>query len=177
MPMREILRLLAAGAVAVAVLHALGLPLGAPLGVAAPAYAQQQVQQQAPTKQIKLTEKQVEGFIAVQKKMATAKGEAEFEAIAKQHGFASLDEHDDVETNILLVMDGIDPKTKAFSEPPVVIKRHLDEIAADKQMPEADRKQALQELNEALKVAKPIQFPGNIELVKKYYDQIQAALE
>ena len=75
--MREILRLLAAGAVAVAGLHALGLPPDAPLGVAAPAYAQQQVQQQAPTKQIKLTEKQVEGFIAVQKKMATAKGEAD----------------------------------------------------------------------------------------------------
>jgi hypothetical protein len=172
MPMRDIMRLLVAGALAVALLP-LAVPSGSPLGGAAPASAQQQ----APTKQIKLTEKQVEGFIAVQKKMATAKGEAEFEAIAKQHGFASLDEHDDVETNILLVMDGIDPKTKAFSEPPVVIKRHLDEISADKQMPEADRKQAVQELNEALKVAKPIQFPGNIELVKKYYEQIQAALE
>jgi hypothetical protein len=34
----------------------------------------------------------------------------------------------------------------------------------------------LEELNEALKSAQPIQFPGNIELVKKYYDKIDAAL-
>jgi hypothetical protein len=39
-------------------------------------------------------------------------------------------------------------------------------------MSEKDKKQALQELNEALKEAQPIQFPSNIELVKKYYDQI-----
>jgi hypothetical protein len=170
--MREIVRLLAAGALAAALLLALGSPMGVPLGTSGPAHAQA-----AATKQIQLTQKQVEGFIAVQKKMATAKGEAEFEAIAKEHGFASLDEHDDVEANILLVMDGIDPKSKAFSEPPVMIKRHIDELSADKQMPEAEKKQALQELNEALKVAKPIQFPSNIELVKKYYEQIQAALE
>src|SRR5687768_10744301 len=118
MPMREIVRLLAAGALAAALLLALGSPLGFPSGISGPAHAQ------AATKQIQLTQKQVEGFIAVQKKMATAKGEAEFEAIAKEHGFAGLDEHDDVEANILLVMDGIDPKTKAFSEPPVMIKRH-----------------------------------------------------
>ena len=34
----------------------------------------------------------------------------------------------------------------------------------------------LEELNEALKSAQPIQFPGNIELVKKHYDKIDAAL-
>jgi hypothetical protein len=44
-------------------------------------------------------------------------------------------------------------------------------------MPETERKQALQELTAALSTARPIQFPDNIELVKKYYDQLQAALE
>ena len=34
----------------------------------------------------------------------------------------------------------------------------------------------LEELNEALKSAQPFQFPGNIELVKKYYDKIDAGL-
>jgi hypothetical protein len=34
----------------------------------------------------------------------------------------------------------------------------------------------LEELNEALKSAQPIQFPSNIELVKKHYDKIDAAL-
>lgn len=43
------------------------------------------------TKEVQLTEKHVEGFIAAQKKMAAAK-EAEFEAIAKAHGFANLGE-------------------------------------------------------------------------------------
>jgi hypothetical protein len=109
--------------------------------------------------------------------MAAAKSDAEFEQIAKASGFASLDDYDDVEANILMVFDGIDPKTKAFSEPPVVIKRRIEEIAADKDVPEEERKQALGELNEALKTAKPIQFPANIELVKKYYDQLEAALQ
>jgi hypothetical protein len=162
MLMRAIFRLLGVMMVA-ALLHS--------LGSTAPAHAQ------AEPKQIKLTEKQVEGFIAVQKKMATAKAESEFEAIAKEYGFATLDEHDDVEANVLMVMDGIDPQTKAFSEPPVLVKRRIEEVTADKAMPDADKKQALQELNDALKIAKPIQFPGNIELVKKYYEQIQTALE
>jgi len=34
----------------------------------------------------------------------------------------------------------------------------------------------LEELNEALKSVQPIQFPGNIDLVRKYYDKIDAAL-
>ena len=34
----------------------------------------------------------------------------------------------------------------------------------------------LKELEEALKTAQPIQFPSNVELVKKYYDKIDAAL-
>ena len=134
-------------------------------------------QAQAPTRQIKLTEKQVEGFIAAQKKMATVKAEAEFEAIVKENGFASLDEIDDVEANIVLLMNAIDPTTRAFSEPPILIKRRIEEVTADKSMPEAERKQALQELTAALGSARPIQFPDNIELVKKYYDQLQAALE
>jgi hypothetical protein len=132
---------------------------------------------QGPMKQILLTERQVESFIAVQKKLATAKAEAEFEAIAKEHGFSNLDEHDDVEANILLLMDSIDPQSRSFSEPPIQIKRRIEEAKADNSIPDADRKQILEDLNEALKHAQPIQFPANIELVKKYYDQILAALE
>jgi hypothetical protein len=161
--MREIFRLLGVFVVAAAVTHCLGSLDGASA--------------QTPAKQIKLTAQQVESFIASQRKMATAKADAEFEAIAKEHGFAGLDEHDDVEANILLLMDGIDPRTRAFSEPPVQIMRRIDEIKADKTMPEADRKQALEELTQALKTAKPIEFPGNVELVRKYYDQLQAVLE
>ena len=160
--MRGIFRLLGAILIAVALLHSLDL---------------EPAQAQAPTRQIRLTEKQVEGFVAAQKKMVTVKAEAEFEAIVKENGFASIDEIDDVEANIVLLMNGIDPATRAFSEPTILIKRRIEEVTADKSMPEAERKQALQELTAALGSARPIQFPDNIELVKKYYDQLQAALE
>jgi hypothetical protein len=161
MLMREIFRVLGPIVAAVALLHSLGDPAGA----------------QVPTKQMKLTEKQVVSFIAAQKKMASARAETDAEVIAKEHGFASLDEIDDVESNIVLLMGSIDPQTRVFTEPPVLIRRRIDEVTADKSMSEDDRKQLLQELNEALKSAQPIQFPDNIELVKKYYEKIQSALE
>jgi hypothetical protein len=161
--MRATFRLLGAILIAVCLLHYLG---GLELA-----------QSQSPTRQIRLTERQVEGFIAALKKMVTAKAEAEFEEIVKENGFAGLDEIDEVEANIVLLMNAIDPSTRAFSEPPVLIKRRIEEVKADKSMPEAERKQALQQLTAALSSARPIQFPDNIELVKKYYDQLQAALE
>ena len=74
-------------------------------------------------------------------------------------------------------MAGIDPQTKAFTDPPTAIKREIDEVTADKSMPEKERKQALDELNEAMKMAQPIQYPGNIELIKKYYDRLEPLLQ
>lgn len=161
MLMREIFRIFGPMLGALALLHAVGAPAAA----------------QVATKQLKLTEKQIVGFIAAQKKMASARAETEAEAIAKEHGFASLDEIDDVEANIVLLMGSIDPQTHAFVEPPMLIKRRIDEVTADKSIPEKDKKSLLQELNESLKTAQPIQFPENVELVKKYYDKIQAAIE
>jgi hypothetical protein len=75
------------------------------------------------------------------------------------------------------VMAGIDPKTKAFTEPAAAIKQEIAEVTANKTMPAREKKEMLEELNEALKSAQPIQFPGNIELVKKYYDKINGALQ
>jgi len=49
-------------------------------------------------------------------------------------------------------------------------------VTANKALPAEERKQMLEELNEALKAAQPIQFPGNIDLVKKHYDKIDAAV-
>jgi hypothetical protein len=146
---------------------------------------------QTAVKQIKLTDKQIEGFISAQKDMATVaekmqgspsdkpdqKVQAELEAIAKKHGFASFGEYDDVAANIQIVMAGIDPQTKAFTEPQAAIKKEIEEVQADKSIPEKEKKQMLEELNEALKSAQPIQNPGNIELVKQYWDKIDAVLQ
>jgi hypothetical protein len=138
-------------------------------------------------KQIKLTEKQVQSFIAAQDDLnaVTAKIKdgkpdpklvAELEAAAKKHGFAGLPELDDIAANIGLVMSGFDPKTKEFSQPPEAIKKEIAAVNADKSIPEKEKKQIIDELNQALKFAKPVQFPENVELIKKYYDKLDAAM-
>lgn len=161
--MREIFRLLGAVVVAGGLLSALG-------GLEA-------AKAQSSPKQIRLSEKQVQGFIAAQKKMAASTDDKEFDAVAREYGFSGLEEHDDVEANIILLMGGIDPKSRAFTEPPSQIVRRIEETKADTSLPDEERTRALEELNEALKSAKPIEFPANVELVRKYYDKIKAVLE
>jgi len=151
------------------------------IGGAAPAAAQ--------IKQIKLTEKQVQSYIAAQKEMIAiadkigdadkpdAKALAQLEAAAKKHGFKNYAEYDDVASNISVVITGIDPQSKSFTQPPEVIKREIAAINADKSIPANEKKQALDELNDALKTAKPVQFPENIALVTKYYERIEAVMQ
>jgi hypothetical protein len=174
--MSQILRLLSAAVAAVAIVHFSG---------AASAQAP------TPVKQIKLTEKQVEGFIAAQKDMAAItekmqgstsdkpdpKIQAELEGAAKKHGFKDFTEYDDVAANISMVMSGIDPQTKAFTEPQIAIKKEIEEVTGDKSIPEKEKKQMLEELTEALKVAQPVAHPSNIDLIKKYFDKIEAVLQ
>jgi hypothetical protein len=142
-------------------------------------------------KQIQLNDKQIEGFISAQQEMSAVaekmqgsssdkpdpKLQAELETIAKKHGFADFNEYDDVAANISMIMAGIDPQSKAFTEPQIAIKKEIEEVQADKSIPEKEKKQMLEELNEALKSAQPVQHKGNIELVKKYYDKIDAVLQ
>jgi hypothetical protein len=45
-------------------------------------------------------------------------------------------------------------------------------LNADEAVPQSEKKNLLEELKAALKAAEPIQFPMNIELVKKYYDKL-----
>lgn len=143
---------------------------------------------QAPVKQIKLSEKQIEGFISAHKDMAEAfektTGEksdaamqAQLDTIAKKYGFKDHNDYDEVASNIAMVMFGIDPQTKQFTDPPTLAKRELDEATADKTLPEKERKQLVEELTEQLKAVQPIQHPGNVDLVKKYYDKIEPLLQ
>jgi hypothetical protein len=146
---------------------------------------------QGPPKQILLTEKQIESYISAQKDMTALaeqqqkaasnkpdpKVQAQFEAVAKKYGFASLDEYGAVAAQVSLVLTGIDPETKTFAEPPEALKKQLEEIKADKSMPAKDKQLALKELTEALKTARPIEHKANIELVTKYYDKLEAALK
>ena len=170
--------------------HMLRLTIAALVAVAFAHFSGAALAQGSTVKQIALTAKHIEGFIAAQKDMATVaekmqgnsdkpdpKVQAELETIAKKHGFASFAEYDDVAANISMVMAGIDPQSKAFTEPKVAIQKEIEEVQGDKSIPEKEKKQMLDELNEALKSAQPIANPGNIELVKKYYDKIDAVLQ
>jgi hypothetical protein len=142
-------------------------------------------------KQIQLTERQVEGFIAAQKDISavvekmqravsgqkpSSTSQAEFEALSRKHGFKDFAEYEAVAANISMIMATIDPQTKEFTDPQTAIKKEIADLISDKTIPESEKKQLLDELKEALKSAQPIQFPSNIELVKKYYDRIDAAL-
>ena len=142
-------------------------------------------------KQVVLTEKQIEGLLVAQKGLDAitdklpegaadkpdAKLTAQFEEVVKKHGFASYAEYGQVVDNISLAMSGIDPKTKTFTDPPVLMKKQIAAIEAEKKMPAKDKQAALAEMNEALKYAVSVQFPENVKLVTKYYEKLVAALE
>ena len=170
--------------------HMLRLTIAALVAVAFAHFSGAALAQGSTVKQIALTAKHIEGFIAAQKDMATVaekmqgnsdkpdpKVQAELEAIAKKHGFASFTEYDDVAANISMVMAGIDPQSRAFTEPKVAIQKEIDEVKGDTTIPEKEKKQMLEELAEALKSAQPIQHPANVELVKKYWEKIDAVLQ
>ena len=180
--MKPFVRSLAAAAI-------LGLlaPL-APLGAQALAQAQAP---QGPLPQIALTEAQIDAYLAADKEVEPilaklpqtqdapppdAKTIAQLEAIAKTYKFASFDAFNVVGANIGLVADGIDPQSKKYVGEETLIKKQIADIAANAKMPAADKKAALDEMNQALKAVEPVKFPGNIDLVVKNYDKIVAAM-
>jgi hypothetical protein len=145
---------------------------------------------QAPAlKQIALTDKQIEQVLAGQKDVDAItdkipenakpdpKIDAQLDAAAKKAGFASYEEYNTVVDNISLVLGGFDPATKKYVGVETVMKAQLAQIQADKKMSAKDKKEALADINEALKSPPPaIENKGNIDLVGKYYDKLAAAL-
>lgn len=80
--------------------------------------------------------------------------------------------------NISLVLSGFDPQSKKYVGTEAVIKQQISALQADKKMPAKDKKEALAELNGALKSPPPaIENKGNIDLVGKYYDRLFAAMQ
>ncbi|HML28500.1 MAG TPA: hypothetical protein PKE16_06635 [Hyphomicrobium sp.] len=121
-------------------------------------------------KQIKLTDEQVTHFIAAQADLAAiaskiqAAGDkpdptlqSELESIAKKHGFNTFAELDDVAANISIVMAGLDSGTGNFVDPVDALKKEREEVQKDTTIPEADKKQLLDELNEAIGTTPAVQ--------------------
>lgn len=170
---------------ALAGLIVLGWMFAAPVAIAQAPAAEE------PFKQVQLNETTVKNFISAQKDMAEyhqklgppandkpdPKVQAELEALAKKHGFASFSDFDDVAFNISMVMGGLDPQTGQFTDPISAIKREIEEIKNDKSIPEKDKKQMLDELAEALKSTPPLKYPGNVEVVKKHRADIEKVLQ
>src|SRR5215472_6922716 len=140
-------------------------------------------------KQMALTDKQIDSAVAASKDMdpITAKLQpnakpdpkviAQLEAAAKKNGFAGYDEYNNVIDNISLVFGGIDPATKKYVGSEAVIKAEIAQVQADKKMSPKDKKQALDDLNMALKEPAPeVQNKGNIDLVIKNYDKLAAMM-
>ncbi len=146
--------------------------------------------QEAEFKQIKLTEKQVQGFIAAQKDLndiseklqnsseqPDPKLQAELESIAKKNGFESFDELDEVAANISMVMAGIDPETGDYTDPVQSIKKEIEEIKADKSIPDKEKEQMLKEMQDALDTTPALEHPENVDIVKKHRAEIDKALQ
>jgi hypothetical protein len=142
-------------------------------------------------KQVKLDNKMVESFITAQKDIAEfaqknppqqsdkpdPKIQAELDKIAQKHGFASFADFDDVGFNITMVLSGIDKESGKFTDPIVSIKQEIEDVTADKTIPEKEKKQILEELNESLKNTPPLQYPENVEVVKQYREKIEQVLQ
>ena len=167
------------------------IPAGGALAQAKQQSAPPAAQAPAPpaVKQIALTDKQIDNVLASQKDMDAItdklpddakpdpKVTAQLEAVARKNGFASYDEYSSVVDNISIVLAGFDPATKKYVGPEAVIKAQIAQVQADKKMPAKDKKEALADLNDALKSPPPpIENKGNIDLVTKYYDKLAAAL-
>ncbi len=155
----------------------------------APAQATPSPGQPPALKQIALTDKQIQAVLAAQKDMDAITDKlpesdkpdpkvlGQLDAVAKKNGFANYDEYANVLDNITLVLGGFDPQTKKYVGTDAVIKAQIAQVQADTKMSAKDKKEALDDLNQALKTPEPpIQNKGNIDLVGKYYDKLIAAV-
>ncbi len=137
-------------------------------------------------KQIELTDQQVAGFIAAQKDLQPLSSKlleggdkpddalkGELDGIAKKHGFESFLDMETVGANISIVLDGLDRKTGAYTDPVEKMKLELENIKTDASIPEDDKKLVIEDLNQEIAAAKPLQFQSNIEVVKKFQPELE----
>lgn len=158
---------------------------GAALAQAAPRAAQA-------GKQIALTEKQIESVLAAQKDFNALGDErptaspgkpapnmlSKLESVAKKHGFAGYADYTIVLDNIGLVLGGFDPKTKTYVGAEAALRLRIAAVQADKTISADDKKDALEELNAAMKALPPaVENKGNIALVGKHYDGLSAVMK
>lgn len=178
-------------ALAAATLLTLATPVG--LGVAhAQAKGGAAVPAEPPQpKQVSLTQKSLDGLIAAQKQIRDLeskmpkdaqapdpKMEGQIDAALKKNGFANANEFADASYSVGIVLAGMDPDSGKYIGAQAATKKQIDEVKADKQMPPKEKKEALEELDEAMKASstdKPLQ--GNVELVTANISKLNEGLK
>lgn len=155
----------------------------APPAAAAPAA------QRPPLRQIALSEKQVQGVLSAQKAMDAltdklpeggkpdAGLQAQLDEVARKNGFADYADYATVVDNVSLVLSGIDPRTKAFTQPAELLKQQIAAIEADSKMPAKDKQATLDDMTAALKAMPSVEHMENVALVTTYFDKLYAALQ
>lgn len=141
-------------------------------------------------KQMKLTEDQVTRFIAAQADLAAIASkiqdagekpdpalQTELEGIATKHGFSTFAELDDVAANISIVMAGLDTESGNFVDPVEALRKQRDDVQKDKTIPDADKKQLIDELSEAINTTPQLQYKENVDIVKAHRAEIEKALQ
>ena len=190
MPLRDRYWLAASASAAVVAFATIGAAVAQPKPAAPTAATPAPAAPDVP-QQVALTDKQVQGVLDSQSEIADAtaklndqdsdkidpKVQAQLDGIAKKHGFADFGDYDKTVTNVSLVLAGFDPQTKKYIGPDNVIKRQIDEVKADKQIPPLDKKKAVDELQASLKQVTPLQYPDNVKVVEKFYDKLSQALQ
>jgi hypothetical protein len=146
--------------------------------------------QPASIRQIALTEKQIQGLLAASNDMdaitdaapedidrLSAETKAKLDVVARKNGLASYDEYLIVDENIALVTSGLDAANRKYVGKEARIVAQIAKVRADKKMSPVDKKETLTDLNDQLQFPlPPVRYKGNIDLVVKYYDRIDAKM-
>lgn len=136
-------------------------------------------------RQLALTPALVEQFLAAKKEMDAVLDKlpdgvdqpdpatlGKLDTVAKTHKFDDYNQYDATETNIGIVMAGIDPSTKQYIGPEAVIKKQIAEVQADKQIAVKDKTETVDQLKAAMAALPKLQFAGNVDVVVKDFDRL-----
>lgn len=143
-----------------------------------------------PVKQMRLTDKQVQGYLAATEEIDKVTDNAEegidklrpetvakLDDISRKQGLASYNEYKQIGDNIGLVSAGLDELTNKYVGREALIKLRIARVRADKTLSAESKKERLDELNDQLQFALPsVQYKDNIPLVAKYSDRLTATM-
>ena len=102
---------------------------------------------------------------------------ARLEKAARAAGLKDYADYDEIAANVGFILHGFDRDTKTFVGPKALIQAEIAEVKADKSMSRRERADAVRELSDSLDDVDEVQYPENITLVAKRYDDLSAILK